>query len=81
MQQSDWSECCNHGTNNSYEVSMGFRRPMGYMYNPKRSEGSTEPQGPTTFTSMCFRTPGLFKAPWCLRSSVEVAGPPSAALH
>ena len=21
------------------------------------------------------------KAPWCLRSSVEVAGPPSAALH
>ena len=22
-----------------------------------------------------------FKVPWCLRSSVEVAGPPSAALH
>ena len=24
---------------------------------------------------------GLFKAPWCLRSTVEVAGPPNAALH
>ena len=32
-------------------------------------------------TYKCFRTPGLFKAPWFLRSSVEVAGPPSAALH
>ena len=32
-------------------------------------------------TSTLAKTSGLFKASWCLGSTIEVAGPPSAALH
>ena len=32
-------------------------------------------------TNTLAKTPGLLKASWCLRSTIEVAGPHSAALH